>query len=172
MIRFVTYHAWPEKKSEFLEDPVSWPNTIGYSSMSGGRYATEAECREGEGIPDEPCSECGSPYSTNYVEPVKQMLLAAGICHSCDHFRRLIGRKHALRIAGVHWMGKPGDKGDGCGGRTFNVRMLETGEEFQTSNLWCQGNIPAHFKDRLPDNAEFIALPAPVGHGQGFLGNH
>lgn len=163
MIRFVTYHAWPEKKSEFLVDPVSWPNTIGYSSMSGGRYETEEECRKGEGIPDEPCVECGSLFSTRYIEEVKQKLLKANMCHHCDHFLGLIGRKHGLRIGGQHYMGRAGEKGDGCGGRTFRIRMLETGEEFETSNLWHQGRIPTHFRDRLPDNAVFVQREAPKG---------
>ena len=40
------------------------------------------------------------------------------------------------------------DKGyDGC---TFYIRMLETGEEYVTNNLWCQGET------NTPATAEFI----------------
>jgi hypothetical protein len=171
MFYLCCYHDWPERKSEIREDPPKfWPNTEGYSSMSAG-YETEAELREKNGIPDEPCKECGSIFSTHYSEPVKTLLLERGICHHCNHFLQLIGKQHALRINGVHWMGKAGDKGQGCGGRTFGIRMLGTGEEFQTSNLWCQGEIPSHFRERLPDNAEFIQIPKPMLHGQGYLGD-
>lgn len=43
----------------------------------------------------------------------------------------------------------------GFGGRTFKIR-LHGGAEVTTNNLWTQGEIPAHFLDRFPNNAEFI----------------
>lgn len=164
MFYLCCYHDWPSRKSEIRENPPPfWPNTEGYSSRSAG-YETEAELREKAKVHDKPCVECGSIFNTNYFEPIGQRLREACMCHHCDHFLKLIGREHALRIEGVHWMGKAGDKGQGCGGRTFRIRMLDTGEEFETSNLWCQGNIPPHFRDRLPDNAEFVKpeIPEPV----------
>jgi len=44
----------------------------------------------------------------------------------------------------------------GYGGADWKIRMLESGEITETNNLWHQGDIPEHFRGRMPDNAEFI----------------
>ena len=47
---------------------------------------------------------------------------------------------------------------------------MNDGKVIETCDLWCQGTIPDSFSDKLPNNAEFIQIPPPIGHGQGFLG--
>jgi hypothetical protein len=44
----------------------------------------------------------------------------------------------------------------GHGGREFIIQNLNTKEIIKTNNLWCQGDVPKEFKNRLPDNAIFI----------------
>lgn len=44
----------------------------------------------------------------------------------------------------------------GFGGRRFEIKMLDTGKTTTTNNLWYNGEVPEEFRDRLPDNAEFI----------------
>jgi hypothetical protein len=46
----------------------------------------------------------------------------------------------------------------GFGGHEFHIRFTDGREEaeVETSNLWCQGNIPEHFSKLLPNNAEFV----------------
>ena len=43
----------------------------------------------------------------------------------------------------------------GYGGRGIKIK-LQTGEIIVTNNLWHNGKVPKEFRDRLPDNAEFI----------------
>jgi hypothetical protein len=40
----------------------------------------------------------------------------------------------------------------GFGGRAFIVEFFD-GRKVETNNLWSQGTIPAHFRERLPPNA-------------------
>ena len=43
----------------------------------------------------------------------------------------------------------------GYGGKGIKIK-LHTGEIIVTNNLWHNGEVPKEFRDRLPDNAEFI----------------
>lgn len=43
----------------------------------------------------------------------------------------------------------------GFGGRKFEIQTY-TGLRFTTSNLWCQGEVPAELRHVMPDNATFI----------------
>lgn len=46
----------------------------------------------------------------------------------------------------------------GFGGAYFKIKFHD-GTEVETTNLWCQGEIPNHLKHLFPDNAEFIKTP-------------
>lgn len=52
----------------------------------------------------------------------------------------------------------------GFGGSKFKVKMND-GRVFETTNLWCQGHITPQWKDKLPDNAEFIYDNQPKEEG-------
>jgi hypothetical protein len=43
----------------------------------------------------------------------------------------------------------------GFGGDRYHIRFND-GREVVSTNLWCQGPIPAQFREQLPDNAEFV----------------
>lgn len=43
----------------------------------------------------------------------------------------------------------------GHGGARFDIRFND-GREVVSHNLWAQGRVPEHFRERLPDNAEFV----------------
>lgn len=43
----------------------------------------------------------------------------------------------------------------GFAGRVFTIRFHD-GREVTTNNLWTQGEIPERFRERIPDNAEFV----------------
>ena len=52
----------------------------------------------------------------------------------------------------------------GFDGKQFEVEF--DGEVIiETTNLWYEGKIPEHFKDRLPDNAEFVG-DVPITQSQ------
>lgn len=70
---------------------------------------------------------------------------------------------HVLRINGKHFMAKPGDTGQGFGGRRFVWQDLKTLQNFESSNVWHQGTIPPDFRDRLPDNAVWLENTSAVG---------
>ncbi len=45
----------------------------------------------------------------------------------------------------------------GFGGRKFTV-LFQDGRIVETTNLWCQGEIPERFRKMLPDNAVFLKI--------------
>jgi len=76
----------------------------------------------------------------------------------------LAGDDPVARIDGNHYIvGKedPNLLNDqkGFGGRRFVIRWKSgphRGKVIETTNLWHQGRIPERFRDKLPDNAEFV----------------
>lgn len=70
-------------------------------------------------------------------------------------------RRGAVVIGHTHYRIRPDNtpgKSEyaGYGGRMHRIRWLATGETFETRNLWYQGVIPPSWRDRLPDDAEFV----------------
>jgi len=132
-----------------------------WSSLSC-RYDTKEELIEAEGILDEPCKECGKIVSTNYLNETKEALIAGNICFKC-HFwvSKLVIKDNprTVRVDGTHYYiddDKPrGSSFLGFGGAEFNIKFND-GRLVTSHNLWCQGDIPEHFKERLPDNAVFV----------------
>jgi hypothetical protein len=58
----------------------------------------------------------------------------------------------------------------GFGGRAFHIHFKGTNGITVSHNLWYGGKIPAEFRDRFPDNAEFVKGEKWVeSHGQNFL---
>lgn len=49
----------------------------------------------------------------------------------------------------------------GYGGADWIIRIKDTGQIIETNNLWHQGEVPKHFKYRMPDNAKFITIEQP-----------
>lgn len=43
----------------------------------------------------------------------------------------------------------------GFGGDRYHIKFHD-GRTVVSTNLWCQGPIPARFREQLPDNAEFV----------------
>lgn len=69
--------------------------------------------------------------------------------------------QHCIRIDGIHYVAKPGiikPKGFmGFGGRVMRW-LTNSGAVFESNNVWDQGKIPAAFRDRLPDNAQWLPV--------------
>jgi hypothetical protein len=70
------------------------------------------------------------------------------------------------RVNGIHYVVKPHNPTDppqflGFGGTAFTFRFHD-GREITSNDVMCQGEIPARFRDRLPDNAVIVPQePAP-----------
>ena len=89
------------------------------------------------------------------------------VCFTCWFWREKLQYAdipNSVRVDNVHYYLYPDiPKGEdlwfaGHGGRRFKIKFHD-GREVTTHNLWCQGGIPAHFRDRLPNNAEFVEDP-------------
>lgn len=106
------------------------------------------------------CKECGKKIETTFVH--SESLKIMGLCNSCHRWGELCNRdrllKDCVRINGKHYIVGPEDdtrrQWRGYGGSKFRIRKFDGGE-IVTTNLWHQGDIPDHFRERLPDNAEF-----------------
>ena len=132
----------------------------------------------------EPCLLCKSPVKTNYNE-YGPKLKESNLCFTCYHWEQIylelkeyenscLGinpqissdksqKTYSSYIIvngmcnkdGGHQENKTGMMGHG--GRLFKIAFLIDGtKNFQTNNLWCQGDIPKWFRSKLPDNAKFV----------------
>lgn len=109
-------------------------------------------------VPIVTCTECGRQDDHAFVREAR----ARSLCFSCMHWADLAAaadQSRHVRVRGVHYkIGEErhgGQRVSGYGGDRFVVRFLD-GREVATTNLWCQGTIPWHWQDRLPDNATFV----------------
>ena len=110
-----------------------------------------------DGTPFITCHECGICEAGEYTN--KEQLAAASLCFSCNFWaEKVLERDNpdVVRINGVHYhIGEERNGGkqfSGFGGRQFAI-TFHNGRQVTSTNLWCQGDIPARFADRLPDNA-------------------
>ena len=85
------------------------------------------------------------------------------MCFNCSFWDDVLKTKDdvkSVRVDGVqYWIGKEEYKYPeefrGFGAQKFHIKFND-GRETITTNLWCKGNIPEHFEDRLKDNAKFL----------------
>ena len=113
-----------------------------------------------------------------YGRPISGYNVKEGLCFSCNHWEELYEKRLdknviSIRVDGRHYqtcigdINKPPSLYAGFGGRKFIVKMKELpvtkvwelgdiSGEFYTCNMWSQGTVPEYFRDKLPDNAEFL----------------
>lgn len=108
------------------------------------------------------CRECGGPADPLHPQLMKDEKL----CFRCWHWLRLVAVKDkptTVRAKGHHYqMGDDRDPFPGFAGATWTVKFHD-GRVVTTKNLWHQGEVPEHFRERLPDNAEFVVDPDMAG---------
>lgn len=153
----------------------------GYSALN---FKTEDEARakyaEWEAIGR--CVECGDVLNDSYMEPYKTQIHAQKMCMSCLHWSGYVTTAsdptHVV-VGGYHYVISPDGRTDcgtlGHGGAEFVIRFND-GREVVTHNLWAQGRVPPHFRDRLPDNGEFVtrgrkAVSSLAKNGGGYVGH-
>lgn len=109
---------------------------------------------------DVPCAECGAipaqlTTRANWFFEVLD-LLETGRCGSCRFWGDQLADPHGrVIIDGQHYrIGPAGsvDQRRGLEGHTQRIRLYD-GTRIETADLWHQGQIPACFRDRLPDTA-------------------
>lgn len=109
------------------------------------------------------CCECGESKIECFFQDLMRHLVAERLCHSCNFWREKVAMKDdpkVARVGGWHHVdsgNQPNTRPEllGCAGRKFRIRWND-GREVVTNNVWVQGEIPAHFRERLPDNAIFV----------------
>lgn len=116
----------------------------------------------GEPIPERvECSRCGhfDILAHHRIEECRHL----GFCHTCvivHGFLKRVDDENYPRINGKIYRIEPdrdvGRFGSlGFGGREHRIRFKD-GRTITTHNLWCEADIPAPWKDELPDNADFV----------------
>ena len=114
------------------------------------------------------CKKCGKPSET-YLHLLDcpndehgAIMRDKGYCWHCAFWQPLVEAKNnplAVRVNGRHyWIEEEETAFKGFGGAEFKIHFTDGRKkaDVTTTNLWCQGDIPEHFKADLPNNAEFV----------------
>ncbi len=159
---------WERVRQIILDDGWSWKE-----DHYGGGWSRDSVTYHAR-TPDEPvshiiesfgsglkCCECGHLVETrSYVSSPE--LVRDRLCFHCAHWMRLFKERDnscvivANDTIREHFMiGSGNSRFRGFGGRGFKIRFTN-GQVVATNDLWFQGDIPEHFWDRFPVNAEFV----------------
>lgn len=111
-----------------------------------------------------PCPCCGkAEFHTAYSGSEGKRMGTTGECFECAFWQLRCERPPPLIIDG--WTYSPGSEPAdpsrdrrllGMAGRRFDFQFLDGRGPYTSHNLWCGGQIPERFRDRLPDNARFL----------------
>lgn len=110
------------------------------------------------------CKICGQLAAANYTEPSKSDMLNNQLCFGHALWNRRAAEHHVssgnVMVINGHMYSDGGESRDqsqylGHSGRRFCI-LRRSGEGYTTNNLWFGGCIPEEFRDRMPDDAEFI----------------
>lgn len=106
------------------------------------------------------CEGCGKHEALEWCDSARERLWITRLCHRCDHWHvKYLDRDNPtrVRVAGTHYrIYPPSDGFQGFGGSKFIIAFHD-GRRQETRNLWCQGTLPDHYRDVLPDNAVFVS---------------
>lgn len=111
------------------------------------------------------CRECGERDQANFMDPTRSRMLTQQLCFTCLFWTDKVAKSVdplTARIDGRHYQigpeaASPRDQRGFDGARAV-IRFADA-REVTTTNLWFQGEIPAHFRARLPNNATFLEHP-------------
>lgn len=109
------------------------------------------------------CKICNKEYQNHYAGEIALIMEGRGVCFDCafwiwQHSLDLKGNRDFAIINGAHYVLCPHTDINwpvGSCGRKYRVRFFD-GRVVDCDNLWHQGQIPEHFRDIMPDNAEFV----------------
>lgn len=100
------------------------------------------------------CSVCYDLFEkTTLISDLGKLMVDNHLCFSCALWELRAQKENHLVIDGVRYSLGPGNSG-GMGGRKFTIEYFD-GKVIETRDLWCQGEVPEYFKDRIPDTARF-----------------
>lgn len=106
------------------------------------------------------CRLCGQPIENHYIN--SEEMQEKQLCFSCNFWDNqrltdLKGDKYSWCVCnGIHYrLGDEDSKATffrGFGGKRVLIKWND-GTTKESTNLWCQGNIPEHLRKYFPDNA-------------------
>ena len=104
------------------------------------------------------CRICGKEFNKiRWLKPYED--ICSDKCYSTNFWNEIASDKdNHIFIDGVSYLIAPEDDDSpfrGSAGRNFKIKF-DDGKIVETTNLWCQGEIPEEFRDILKDNAKFI----------------
>lgn len=109
-------------------------------------------------ILNDPCVCCGGVITTTYHN--NKSLIEKNMCFSCDLWDERSRIENKVVIDGCCYSigleTNQENKYKGYGGRKFKIQMNNSDEIITTTNLWCGGDVPLIFRDRIKDNAKFV----------------
>ena len=114
----------------------------------------------------ESCVECGKSDKANFREPTRSEMIEGQLCFNCLFWARLVRERESCNQETMvtedysHRIAKPSKPATytgflGHGGARVRV-LFDDGRVIDTNDLWYQGVVPSHFRDRLPPNAQVI----------------
>lgn len=166
------WHIHEERSDWWQLRKVDYGSTVRISFRSRADAQAELDRWNENGQ----CVECDEPLRDAWMEPTKACVLETKTCFNCLFWLdkvRDAGDTRSVRVSGQHYFIRPDSKGGflGHGGAEFCIRF-HSGRVVVSHNLWSQGHIPEHFRERLPDNAEFIRRGTREVHplGGGYRG--
>ena len=106
------------------------------------------------------CTKCKEEETFNFAGEEAEIIKRDKVCFGCAYWTLKVELKDdqsSVRIDGVqYFIGSEINKAfSGFGGHEFNIRFFD-GRLVKTNNLWHNGTIPAQFRTKLTDNAEFL----------------
>lgn len=109
------------------------------------------------------CKECGITARAAYVDEVRDEMVNRSLCFTCNFWTNWVERDktdtNSVVVDGSHYHIADEHHAEfgfrGFGGARFKI-LFNDGREVVSTNLWHQGDIPEHFKSRIPNNAQFI----------------
>lgn len=140
---------------------LSWNDALAWiDQVMEDEPFPDREKHHDHALPAHYCTECGQRDLLGWMDSVRDKLLATGLCHSCLHWAEYAQAqgarswKHFVANGVAYTIGDT-YKGDGYGGRQFHITW-PCGHVEDTRNLWCSGDVPEHWRGRLPDSAELV----------------
>ncbi len=110
------------------------------------------------------CSFCGKELDEldrgwHYPTGLGPAMLDNGTCFTCEFWReQSLDRSNALVVGGTQYRLGPEDARDmrGFSGNRWTIEFLDGSGVVTSTNLWCQGKVPAAWLPMLPDSARFL----------------
>lgn len=123
-------------------------------------YKSVEELRVGCKLLDEVCRECGGLVATHYYN--RESLITKNMCFSCDLWDDRVKQSkvdsQVVIINHCFYTFKPfvtnKEQYAFLGHASREFKILKDGKEIISNNVWFGGEIPKHFRDKMPDNAK------------------